>query len=133
MLYLVRHGETAANVDGLLLGRADPPLTDLGARQAARLATVLPRPDRHLDAARAVAAPLAAARLRVTVDARGEQSGDKMREAQLQQIPYMLVLGDREAAEGTVSVRSRRGGALGARPVEAFLDDARREIQQKGR
>jgi broad specificity phosphatase PhoE len=56
VLYLVRHGETAANVDGLLLGRADPPLTALGARQAARLATVLPRPDR------VVASPLRRAR-----------------------------------------------------------------------
>ena len=62
-----------------------------------------------------------------------EKIGYKIREAQLQQIPYMLVLGDREAAEGTVSVRSRRGGDLGARAVEAFLDDARREVQQKGR
>jgi len=46
VLYVVRHGETAANVDGLLLGRADPSLTDLGARQAERLANMLPRPDR---------------------------------------------------------------------------------------
>ena len=96
-------------------------------------AAVLPLSDRHLDAAKAVAATLEAGGLRVTVDARVEKIGYKIREAQLQQIPYMLVLGDREAAEGTVSVRSRRGGDLGARPVEAFLDDARREIQQKGR
>jgi broad specificity phosphatase PhoE len=45
-LYLVRHGETAANVAGVFLGRADPPLTDLGRRQAERLASVLPPPDR---------------------------------------------------------------------------------------
>ena len=79
-------------------------------------ATVLPLSDRHLDAAKAVAATLEAGGLRVTVDARVEKIGYKIREAQLQQIPYMLVLGDREAAEGTVSVRSRRGGDLGARP-----------------
>ena len=96
-------------------------------------ATVLPLSDRHLDAAKAVAATLETGGLRVTVDARVEKIGYKIREAQLQQIPYMLVLGDREAAEGTVSVRSRRGGDLGARAVEAFLDDARRESQQKGR
>ena len=78
-------------------------------------------------------ATLEAGGLRVTLDARVEKIGYKIREAQLQQIPYMLVLGDREAAEGTVSVRSRRGGDLGARAVEAFLDDARREVQQKGR
>ena len=76
---------------------------------------------------------LEAGGLRVTLDARVEKIGYKIREAQLQQMPYMLVLGDREAAEGTVSVRSRRGGDLGARAVEAFLDDARREVQQKGR
>ena len=59
-------------------------------------------------------ATLEAGGLRVTVDARVEKIGYKIREAQLQQMPYMLVLGDREAAEGTVSVRSRRGGDLGA-------------------
>src|SRR4051812_22024892 len=96
-------------------------------------AVVLPISDRHLDAARAVVATLEAGGLRVSLDARVEKIGYKIREAQLQQIPYMLVLGDREAAEGTVSVRSRRGGDLGARAVEAFLDDARREVQQKGR
>jgi broad specificity phosphatase PhoE len=52
----VRHGETAPNVDGLLLGRADPPLTETGVRQAARLAQVLPRPDR------VIASPLRRAR-----------------------------------------------------------------------
>jgi broad specificity phosphatase PhoE len=56
VLYLVRHGETAANVAGVFLGRADPPLTDLGRRQAARLASVLPPPDRL------VSSPLARAR-----------------------------------------------------------------------
>ena len=71
--------------------------------------------------------------LRVSLDARVEKIGYKIREAQLQQIPYMLVMGDREAAEGQVSVRSRRGGDLGARSVEQFLDDAHREVQQKGR
>jgi len=96
-------------------------------------AVVLPISDRHLDAARAAVATLEAGGIRVSLDARVEKIGYKIREAQLQQIPYMLVLGDREAAEGTVSVRSRRGGDLGARAVEAFLDDARREVQQKGR
>ena len=96
-------------------------------------ATVLPIADRHLDAAKAVVAKLEAGGLRVSLDARVEKIGYKIREAQLQQIPYMLVMGDREAAEGQVSVRSRRGGDLGARSVEQFLDDAHREVQQKGR
>ena len=58
---------------------------------------------------------LAAAGLRVELDERQEKIGYKIREAQLQKIPYMLVVGDREAAEGTVAVRSRAGGDLGAR------------------
>jgi threonyl-tRNA synthetase len=96
-------------------------------------AAVLPISDRHLDAARKVVATLEAGGLRVALDARVEKIGYKIREAQLQQFPYMLVMGDREVAEGQVSVRSRRGGDLGARSVDQFLDDARREVQQKGR
>ena len=65
---------------------------------------------------------LRAAGLRVEVDERQEKIGYKIREAQLQKIPYMLVVGDKEAAEGTVSVRSRAGGDQGAQPVAAFLD-----------
>jgi len=96
-------------------------------------AVVLPISDRHLDAARAAVATLEAGGIRVSLDARVEKIGYKIREAQLQQVPYMLVMGDREVAEGQVSVRSRRGGDLGARGVAQFLDDARREVQQKGR
>jgi threonyl-tRNA synthetase len=96
-------------------------------------AVVLPIADRHLDAAKAVVATLEADSIRVSLDARVEKIGYKIREAQLQQIPYMLVMGDREVAERQVSVRSRRGGDLGTRSVEQFLDDARREVQQKGR
>ena len=58
---------------------------------------------------------LADSGLRVELDERQEKIGYKIREAQLQKVPYMLVVGDREAAEGTVSVRSRTGGDLGAR------------------
>ncbi len=92
---------------------------------------VLPLSDRHLDYARRVRDELAAAGLRVEVDERVEKIGYKIREAQLQQVPYMLVIGDREAAEGTVSVRSRRGGDLGARPVADFVSAARQEVDSK--
>jgi len=68
----------------------------------------------------------------VELDDRQEKIGYKIREAQLQKVPYMLVAGDREAAEGTVSVRSRSGGDLGARAVSSFIDDARGEITRKG-
>ena len=54
-----------------------------------------------------------------------EKIGYKIREAQLQKVPYMLVIGDREAAEGTVSVRSRSAGDLGARPLDEFVRRAR--------
>ncbi len=96
-------------------------------------AVVLPLADRHADAARAVVRRLAEAGLRVELDARVEKIGFKIREAQLQKIPYMLVMGDREAADGTVSVRSRSGGDLGSRSVEAFIADATREVANKGR
>ena len=95
-------------------------------------AVVLPLADRHIEAAESVRAALAAAGLRVDVDRRVEKIGYKIREAQLQKIPYMLVIGDREAAEGTVSVRSRAGGDLGARPVAEFVRDAVEEVARKG-
>ena len=93
--------------------------------------TVLPIADRHLPYAREVAARLAAAGLRATVDDRQEKVNLKIREAQLQKIPYMLVVGDREAAEGAVSVRSRSKGDLGARALDRFLADALAEVASK--
>ena len=95
-------------------------------------AVVLPISDRHLQYASAVRDQLAAAGLRVELDDRHEKIGYKIREAQLQKVPYMLVAGDREAAEGTVSVRSRSGGDLGARAVSAFIADAQEETRRKG-
>ena len=92
---------------------------------------ILPLADRHLDYARGIRDRLAAAGVRVEIDERVEKIGYKIREAQLQKVPYMLVTGDREAAEGAVSVRSRFGGDLGARSVEAFVADALDEIQRK--
>jgi threonyl-tRNA synthetase len=94
---------------------------------------VLPIADRHLDYARGVLQRLQAAGLRTELDERQEKIGYKIREAQLQKIPYMLVTGDREAAEGTVAVRSRSEGDQGSRPVEAFINTAMQEVQSKGR
>jgi len=94
-------------------------------------AIVLPISDRHLEYAGRVRDRLAAAGLRVELDDRQEKIGYKIREAQLQKVPYMLVTGDREAAEGTVSVRSRSAGDLGARTVEAFVAAAKEEIMTK--
>ena len=86
-------------------------------------AIVLPISDRHVDAALAAAATLRAAGVRVEVDERTESVGRKIREAELQKIPYMLVLGDREAEEGTVSVRRHREGDDGAVPVAQVAAD----------
>jgi threonyl-tRNA synthetase len=92
---------------------------------------ILPIADRHADYARLVEARLAAAGLRVELDERQEKIGYKIREAQLQKVPYMLVTGDREAAESTVSVRSRTGGDLGAKRLEEFLEHALLEVRTR--
>jgi threonyl-tRNA synthetase len=94
--------------------------------------TVLPIADRHTEYARSVRDRLVAAGLRAEVDDRQEKIGFKIREAQLQKVPYMLVAGDREVAEGTVSVRSRSGGDKGARAVDEFIRQALAEVAAKG-
>lgn len=94
---------------------------------------VLPIADRHLAYAREVSAAVERAGLRVVVDDRQEKIGYKIREAQLQKVPYMLVVGDKEAADGTVAVRSRTDGDVGSRSVAAFVDDALAEVASKGR
>jgi threonyl-tRNA synthetase len=93
---------------------------------------LLPIADRHAAYAATVRDRLAAAGLRVELDARQEKIQYKIREAQLQKVPYMLVAGDREVAEGTVSVRSRSGGDQGARAVDEFVRLALAEIAAKG-
>ncbi len=94
---------------------------------------VLPIADRHAAYARDVAVRLNKAGFRVETDLRQEKIGYKIREAQLQKIPYMLVAGDREMADGTVSVRSRSGGDLGAHGVDLFIARASDEVERKGR
>jgi threonyl-tRNA synthetase len=94
-------------------------------------AIVLPISDRHLDYAGAVRDELKAAGLRVDLDDRQEKIGYKIREAQLQKVPYMLVVGDREVTDGAVSVRSRAAGDLGASSVSDFLAKAKDEIAKK--
>ena len=96
-------------------------------------AVVLPISDRHRAYAVGVQNRLAAVGLRVELDDRQEKINYKIREAQLQKVPYMLVAGDREAAEGTVAVRSRSGGDLGPRSVDAFISDALEEVRRKSR
>ncbi len=94
-------------------------------------AIVLPISDRHLDYGGAVRDELKAAGLRVDLDDRQEKIGYKIREAQLQKVPYMLVVGDRESVDHTVSVRTRAGGDQGASAVSDFIVKARDEIARK--
>ncbi|RPI54920.1 MAG: threonine--tRNA ligase [Acidobacteria bacterium] len=96
-------------------------------------AIVLPIADRHVAYAAGVRQQLVEAGFRVQVDERQEKIGYKIREAQLQKIPYMLVVGDREVTEGAVAVRSRSGGDLGSQPLDAFIAGARREVHEKGK
>jgi threonyl-tRNA synthetase len=94
-------------------------------------AIVMPLTPEHVDYAAQVRGQLATAGLRVDLDARNETISYKIREAQLQKVPYMLVTGDREMAERSVAVRSRLGGDLGARAVDVFIVDALEEIRRK--
>jgi threonyl-tRNA synthetase len=94
-------------------------------------AVVLPIADRHLPYAASVRDRLKSAGLRVELDDRQEKIGYKIREAQLQKTPYMLVVGDRESAEGTVAVRTRRGGDQGSRPLGEFLAQALDEVARR--
>lgn len=89
---------------------------------------LIPVADRHIEYAGAVAAELRQRGFRVEVDARGERMQAKIRDAQLQKIPYMLVVGDKDQAAGTVSVRKRTGEDLKAMPLEAFVALALAEL-----
>ncbi len=94
-------------------------------------AVVIPIADRHVEHAHKVAARMRAAGLRVDVDGRNERMNLKIREAQVQKVPYMLVMGDREQAEDTVSVRQRTGENLGARPIEGFIGEVQARVAAK--
>ncbi len=82
---------------------------------------ILPIADRHHAYANEVCAKLSEAGLRVTVDERSEKTGYKIRQAQMEKIPYMIIVGDKEAEDGTLGVRKRGEGDLGAIAVDDFL------------
>ncbi|MGD1093516.1 MAG: threonine--tRNA ligase [Bryobacteraceae bacterium] len=92
---------------------------------------VLPITDRHTEYARSVHAKLEARGLRSHLDDRQEKVNLKIRDAQLQKVPYMLVVGDREAESGCVSVRHRKHGDLGAKPVDQFIEEACQLVASK--
>ena len=92
---------------------------------------VMPITDRTSDYAKDVAVKLSAAGVRVETDLRNEKIGYKIREAQMQKTPYMLVIGDREAESGAVAVRTRGGEDLGAMPLDAFIERITGEIKSR--
>jgi threonyl-tRNA synthetase len=94
-------------------------------------AVLIPIADRHVEFARQAAAKLRAEGLRAEVDEGSERMNAKIRRAQLQKVPYMLVVGDREQEQGAVAVRRRSGEDLGAQPLEAFAAGAREEASAR--
>jgi len=94
-------------------------------------AVVLPITDRQLDYANQVCGKLREAGLRVQVDDRKEKVNLKIRDAQLQKVPFMLVVGDREAQAGSVSVRNRKHGDQGVKSVEEFRAEISRLVREK--
>src|SRR5437870_6171777 len=91
----------------------------------------IPIADRHIDYAQKVAGELRSADLRVEIDARSERMQAKIRDAQLQKVPYMLVVGDREAESNAAAVRLRSGEDLKARPVEEIIARMKEEVSQR--
>ncbi len=92
---------------------------------------VMPITDRQNDYARQVTQKLDDAGFRAHLDDRNEKVNLKIREAQLQKVPYMLVVGDREAEAGTVSIRHRRNPNAGVKPVDEFIAALREEVDSK--
>ncbi len=94
-------------------------------------AVVIPIADRHIEYADQVNKQLTEAGIRVQTDSRSERMNAKIREAQLQKIPYMLVVGDREAEAGAAAVRLRSGENLGATPVDEIKARILDEVASK--
>jgi threonyl-tRNA synthetase len=92
---------------------------------------VLPLSEKFAVYANNVAAELRVAGFRVHVDDRNEKLQAKIRDAQMQKIPYMLIVGGKEAEAGTVSVRHQSKGDLGPRPLADFLSDLRKQVSNR--
>lgn len=92
---------------------------------------ILPITDRHVSYAQNIAEAMFENNIRVEIDDRSEKIGYKIREAQMQKIPYILVVGDKEAESNTVAVRKRGQGDIGSRSVDAFIADIIKEIAEK--
>lgn len=93
----------------------------------------LPIADRHQDYAREMMAKLQAVGVRCELDDRSEKTGFKIRAAQMEKVPYMIIVGDKDVEAGTISVRSRKNGDEGATTIDEFVDKIREEIDSKAR
>ena len=96
-------------------------------------AMIIPIADRHSEYANKVLATLKAAGIRAEIDVRSERMNAKIRDAQLQKIPYMLVVGDKEAQADAVSVRLRSNVDLKSIPVATFVENVSAIIKSKSR
>ena len=94
-------------------------------------ATVIPIADRHIEYAEKVATQMRAAGLRIEVDGRNDRMQAKIRDAQLMKVPYMLVVGDREAESGEAAVRLRNGEDLKSRPIGEVIERMSKEASER--
>ncbi len=94
---------------------------------------VLPISEKHVEYAEGIKKILSGAGVRCELDQRNEKIGYRIREAQLQKIPYMILIGDKEKEEGSISVRSRKAGDIGSMPLDAFMNQLMMEISLKTR
>ncbi len=92
---------------------------------------IIPVSEKHFEYAKSLKEKLMNADIRVEADMRNEKLGYKIREAQMQKLPYMVIVGDSEVNEGTVSVRSRKNGDLGAKSIEDFIKLIEEEVKTK--
>jgi len=93
-------------------------------------ARILPISEKHLEYAQKVKQQLQDAGIRVELDERNEKIGYKIREAQMQKVPYMLIVGDKEAEENTVSVRVRGKGDVGQKSIDAFIEEVKELVSK---
>ena len=94
-------------------------------------AIILPISEKYVDYAKKVLNLLDNSEIRGRIDDRNEKAGKKIRDAELSKVPYMLVVGEREEAEGSVSVRKHSQGDLGARKVEEFINFIKAEVSKE--
>ncbi|MEK9178518.1 MAG: threonine--tRNA ligase, partial [Patescibacteria group bacterium] len=92
---------------------------------------IIPIADRHQGYAQKVLEQLKSSNIRVEIDKRAETMQAKIRDAQTQKIPYMIIVGDREEKEDKIAVRTRTGQDLGALPIQEFIDKINHEIESK--